>query len=114
MRAALDHASLVPGVCLGITDQDALDSLEKTPGSFGTTALGLILSEGRQVHTFRVNGLPPTDPKYPFALTLILIYQPKISPATRDFLGFVQSKEGRRLLLRSGYRPLAAGPGSGG
>lgn len=106
MRAALDHAHALPGVSVGITDQEALAQLEKTPGSFGTTVLGLVVSERRQVQALRVNGAHPSDPAYPFFLTLSLVHRPgTASAAVRDFLAFVGSKDGRRILLKAGYRP---------
>lgn len=115
MRAALDHAHTVPGLSVGITDQEALTQLEKTPGSFGTTVLGLVVSEARQVQTLRVNGAHPSDPAYPWYLTLMLVHRVELASAvTRDFLAFAGSKEGRRILLKAGYRPLPDSlPGKG-
>ena len=111
MQAALEQAHALPGVRIGITDQEALDQLERTPGSFGTAALGLVKSEERQVQALTVGGIPPTDPAYPFFLTLSLVYKPETcSPATRSFVAFALSKEGRQILLKAGYRPLALAP----
>jgi phosphate transport system substrate-binding protein len=115
MRAALDRAHLLPGVCIGITDQEALANLERAPGSFGTAALGPILSESRKVQILSVDGLRPTDPGYPFLLTLILVHRPgAASSNTKDFLEFIRSKQAQRLLLQAGYQPLQpARPESG-
>jgi phosphate transport system substrate-binding protein len=107
MKDALEKAHAIPGVCVGITDQEALLRLEQTPGSFGTTVLGLVVSEGRQVQVLPVGGVHPEDPAYPFCLTLSFVYRPQeCSPTARSFLAFTRSKEGRRLLARAGYRPL--------
>jgi phosphate transport system substrate-binding protein len=115
MRAALDRAHLLPGVCIGITDQEALTNLERTPGSFGTAALGPILSEGRKVQILSVDGLRPTESRYPFQLTILLVHRHGIdSSNTRDFLEFIRSKPAQRLLLQAGYQPLLpARPESG-
>lgn len=111
MPAALAHAHALPGVCVGVTDPDALTYLENTPGSFGTTVLGLIVSEGRHVQTLTVNGASPLEPAYPLALTLLLVYRPeRASSATHAFLEFARSKEGQRILIKAGYQPLPAKP----
>ena len=111
MPAALERAHALRGVCVGITDPDSLTYLEKTPGSFGTTVLGLLASGDRQVQALTVNGASPLEPAYPFALTLILIHRPeKASSATRAFLDFTRSKEGHRILIKAGYQPLPAEP----
>lgn len=111
MPAALEHAHALRGVCVGMTDQDALTFIEKTPGSFGTSALGLIVSGGRHVQTLTVNGANPLDPTYPFSITLILVHRPeKASSATRTFLDFTCSKEGQRILVKAGYQPFPAEP----
>lgn len=111
MSASLERAHAVPGVSVGITDQEALDRLEQTPGSFGTTVLGLVLAERRHVQVLPVNGVPPSDPNYPFFISLTLVHRPGTSSAAiRGFLEFIRSNEGRQILLSTGYRPSAAGP----
>jgi phosphate transport system substrate-binding protein len=98
-------------VCVGITDQEALTRLEQTPGSFGTAAQGLIVSEGRHVQALAVDGVSPGNRTYPFLLTLVLLHRPAgATPATLEFLDFVRSKEGRRILSKAGYQPLPAPP----
>jgi len=111
MKASLDLAHALPGVCVGITDQEALTQLERIPGSFGTGVLGLIVSEGRQVKALPVNGIQPTSPDYPFRLTLRLVFRPSTcSTAARAFLAFAQSREGRQIITQAGYSPLVESP----
>jgi phosphate transport system substrate-binding protein len=106
MRPALEHAHALPGVQVGITDQEALARLEKTPGSFGTTVLGLIVSEGHHVQALTLDGLRPSDPAYPHSLSLLLVCRAAgLSPATHGFLDFARSKEGGAILARAGYQP---------
>ncbi|WLT32218.1 PstS family phosphate ABC transporter substrate-binding protein [Geothrix sp. PMB-07] len=108
MKATLDQAHALPGVCVGITDQEALTQLEQTPGSFGTAVLGLIVSEGRQVKALPVDGIQPTSPDYPFTLTLRMVFRrSEWSAAAQSFMAFAQSKEGRQILSQAGYRPMA-------
>jgi phosphate transport system substrate-binding protein len=109
MEAALHHAHQLPGVYVGITDQEALTYLERTPGSFGTTVLGLIVSEKRRVQVLPVNGVLPSQPGYPFHLTLALVHRGgHASPATQDFLAFATSAAGGRILASCGYRLIPA------
>lgn len=111
MPSALNHAHALAGVCVGMTDQDALAYIEKTPGSFGTTVLGLIVSEGRKVQALAVDGASPMDKRYRFALTLTLVHRPAgASSATRGFLEFAGSKDGRSILVQAGYLPLPTDP----
>jgi phosphate transport system substrate-binding protein len=111
MPSALDHAHALAGVCVGMTDQDALAYIEKTPGSFGTTVLGLIVSEGRKVQALAIDGASPMDKRYGFALTLTLVHRPALaSSATRGFLEFVGSKDGGSILVQAGYLPLPTDP----
>jgi phosphate transport system substrate-binding protein len=110
MRAALDRAHALPGVCIGLTDQAALAHLEQTPGSFGTTVLGLIASEGRRVQALTVDGINPTQRTYPFVLALTLVHRnDRSSPAIRAFLDFAFSKEAQSILIKAGYQPISAG-----
>ncbi len=110
MRAALAQSQARQGVAVGVTDQEALAELERTPGSFGTTVLGLVLTEDRRVQILTLNGKKPTEPGYPLALMVNLIHRPDASAAALGFLGFLRSKEGLDLALRSGYRPVPAAP----
>lgn len=113
MEAALSRAHQLPGVFVGVTDQEALTHLERTPGSFGTTVLGLILAEKRRVQVLPVNGVLPSQPGYPYFLTLALVHRGgHASPATQSFLEFARSKAGGHILASCGYRlvPAPAGP----
>lgn len=108
MEAALSHAHQVPGVFVGITDQEALTHLERTPGSFGTSVLGLVVSEKRRVQALSVDGLPPSHPGYPFLLTLALVHHGgQASAAARSFLAFATSQAAARILAASGYQLIS-------
>jgi len=107
MEAALSHAHQVPGVFVGITDQEALAYLERTPGSFGTSVLGLVVSEKRRVQVLPVDGLLPSDPGYPFLLSLALVHRGgQASAAARSFLEFAGSTAAARILTSCGYQPI--------
>lgn len=115
---ALRDAKLIaearPGLQFAVTDQDAADALERSPGAFGTSTLGQILSEGRHLRALRLEGVTPSletlgNGRYVHVRHLYLVTTPTVRPATRAFLTFVHSPAGRELLLRYGYLPVDGG-----
>jgi len=100
----------IPGLFTGITDQDAADQIEKTPGSFGVTSLSLILSEARNIKPLSLGGVVPNvanleSGKYPCFMTMHLIHK-KHNPAVKRFIDFVFSREGQKVLRENGHQPL--------
>jgi phosphate transport system substrate-binding protein len=104
LKSASEKAHSIPGVCVGITDQEAAVQIEKTPGSFGTTSSSLVASEKRKIKALSVNGTAPTLSnisfgKYPYAVTLSLVYKrDKYRGAIKDFIEHVFSRDGQKLL----------------
>ena len=109
LKSAAEKAHAIPGVFVGNTDQDAALQIEKTPGSFGTTSSSLIAAEKRKIKPLSVEGIPPTPPnvsagKYPYAMTLYLVYKTdNVKGAIKDFIEFVFSWDGRKILSDNGY-----------
>jgi phosphate transport system substrate-binding protein len=112
IKSASEKAHSIPGVFIGGTDQEAAMQIEKTPGSFGTTGLSLISSEKRKIKALSVDGTAPTlfnvsAGKYPYAMTLSLIYQrDKYGGAIKDFIEYVFSRDGQKLLSDNGHVTL--------
>lgn len=83
--------------------------LAKTSNAIGFSDLGSLTIERHRIKPLRVNGVAPTlinvqKGKYPLLKPLIFVYrQEKLPPAAREFLAFVRSKEGARLLKANGY-----------
>lgn len=48
LKSAAEKTHSLPGVFVGMTDQDAAAQIEKTPGSFGTTSASLVTSEKKR------------------------------------------------------------------
>jgi phosphate transport system substrate-binding protein len=95
------------GMIMGITDQENLDTLTKTPGALGGTTLGQLLSEQRQLNILTLNGLTPSvgaldEGLYPLSKTLYLVTRPDTSPAARQFLDFIASDQGEKILFEYG------------
>ncbi len=107
MNEAINAASVRPGMILAVTDQENLESMEKTPGALGGGTLTQILSENRHVKILKLNGLAPSvkalqDGSYPLSKTLYLITGTETSPATRQFVAFIHSGKGEKILTEYG------------
>jgi phosphate transport system substrate-binding protein len=112
LKSASEKAHSIPGVFVGNTDQEAAAQIEKMPGSFGTTSSSLVSAEKRKIRGLSVDGVPPTltnlsTGKYPYAMTLSLVYKrDKYKGAIKDFIEFVFSKEGQKVLSDNGHVTL--------
>jgi phosphate transport system substrate-binding protein len=109
LKSASEKARSVPGVFVGNTAQDAAIKIEKTPGSFGTTSISLIAAEKRKIKALTVDGAAPTisnvsTGKYPYATTLSLVYKrDKYKGSLKDFIEFIYSRDGQKLLSDNGH-----------
>jgi phosphate transport system substrate-binding protein len=112
IKSAYEKAHYIPGVFVGGTDQDAAVQIEKTPGSFGTTSSALVTAEKRKIKALSVDGAVPTlsnvsTGKYPYALTLSLVYKrDKYGGTIKDFIEYVFSRDGQKLLSDNGHVTL--------
>ena len=118
LKSAAEKAHSIPGVFVGVTDQEAAEQIEKTRGSFGTTSSSLMAVEKRRIKALFVDGAAPAPSniadgvhlsagKYPFTMTMSLVYKKDADKgAVKDFIKFVFSKDGRKLLSESGHVTL--------
>lgn len=107
MKQAVDAALSRPGMSIASTDQDAVDMLEKTVGALGVTSFSLIQTEKPSLKVLSVNGVAPStktlaDGSYRHVKTMYLVRVARSDAALR-FSAFVGSREGRQLLLNTGY-----------
>ncbi|MCG3149144.1 MAG: Phosphate-binding protein PstS [Verrucomicrobiae bacterium] len=92
-------------------DADIAKAVATNPNGIGYVGMHLLKELG--VHPVSVNGVPPTtlavnEGFYPYArLILLYVNQAKVTPPTRQFLRFVQSRRGQAVLERHGYVPAA-------
>jgi len=99
-------------VYVGNTDQEAAEQIEKTPGSLGTTSSSIVAAEKRKIKALSVDGAAPTLPnvsagKYPYAMTLSLVYKKdKYQGSIKDFIEFVFSRDGQKILSDNGHVTL--------
>ncbi len=83
------------------------------PGSFGTTSAAIVAAEKLKIKALSVDGVFPTLPnvsagKYPYAMTMSVVYKrDKYMGAVKDFIDFVFSNEGRKVLSANGHVTLS-------
>ncbi len=113
LKSASQKAHSIRGMFVGNTDQEASAQIEKTPGSFGTTSMSLIAAEKPKIKALSVDGSQPTltnvsTGKYPYVHTLYIVYKKnKNRGAIKDFIEFVFSKDGQKLLSDNGLVTLS-------
>ena len=103
MAAALDAAFARPGILTAQNDQENAETLEKTAGSLGVVALAQLASEKRSLKVLAFDGVTPlaamaADPTFDFAKDLYIVSRSDASEATKGFLEFVRSTQGRAIL----------------
>jgi phosphate transport system substrate-binding protein len=91
---------------LATSTQDAFASVRTVPGAIGfgpyTADLG-----GSGLQVIAINGIAPTEVKYPSALTLSLIYRDTtVTKAARDFIDFAFTPAGRKAIIENGGVPV--------
>ncbi len=112
LKAAYDKAHSIPGVFVGGTDQEAAQQIERTPGSFGVTSSSVIATEQHKIRALSVDGAVPTltnvsSGKYPYTMTLCLVYKKdQYKGHIKEFIEFVFSREGQKLLSDNGHVTL--------
>ncbi len=109
---AMDIAIANKHFLFASTDQQAVDTIEQTPGSFGVTALSLILSEKRDLHALTFDGVAPTveaciSGDYPIVKRFYFIL-PKEGRTSEvnAFIDFVFSEKGGEILKQYGCYPV--------
>jgi phosphate transport system substrate-binding protein len=107
MDRALTEAQGRKDMLLGITDNDAFESVKKTQGAVGMLALSLVLAEPSTVNVLRLNGVQPSVAnisagKYPYVKHLYLITKKGLPPAAANFVKFLGSPKGRAIAAKYG------------
>lgn len=111
MREAVERAQRRDGLIMAMTEQDTADVIEKIPGAFGGLTLALVVSEKREIHVLKVNGIVPTaralaNGSYPYSKTFFMVTKRDAPPAVRQFVDFVRSPAGRAILSKNGQNAL--------
>ena len=111
MAESVELSQRREGMIVATTDQDCADAIERTRGSFGTSTLALVASEGRRIRILSLSGVAPTtksvrDGTYPCTKTFYMLTRQSPSPTAEKFIRFVRSPEGKAILSRVGHVPL--------
>ena len=107
-KKAMDSLESRPGMLVVATAQEAADLVEGTPGAITTSAINLITAEKRAMRALKIDGVEPNartvaDGSYPYYKPVILVTMPKPSSQVQKFVGFVRSKAGHDILVRTGH-----------
>lgn len=107
MDEAVSRAMAREGMILAITDQESAETVEKIPGALAAATLTQMYSEKRQVGILTLNNVMPSvqslsDGSYPLSVSLYLVTDNRSGETTHDFLKFLHSSEGRRILKANG------------
>jgi len=117
LKLASEKAYSIPGVFVGMTDQEATTQIEKTPGAFGISSAAIVLTEKIKIKALSIEGIAPTlsnvaTGKYPYTLTFFLIYKrDKYKGSVKDFVEFVFSQDGKKLLSHHDHVTLLRATG---
>jgi phosphate transport system substrate-binding protein len=111
MEQAMKTALTRPGMIMAITDQEAVEQVEKTYGALGAGSLCEIISEKSNVTVLSLNGVKPsvkalTDKSYPLVKSLYLITTPSTTAPARAFAEFFQSPTAAKILKEYGSLPV--------
>jgi phosphate transport system substrate-binding protein len=107
MNRAIDDGFKLPGVKIAATDQDAANALGSIPGAFGVSTLVQVRAEARPLDPLPVGGVAPglaalANGSYPYGKTLYLVARGESTVAVQQYLGFLASPAGRKLLTGLG------------
>jgi phosphate transport system substrate-binding protein len=117
LSEAVSEALSRKGMLMALTDQDAADLIEKTPGAFGFSTMTQVVAEKRKLKMLTLNGMVPGTGKlaagtYPYSKTFSFVIKSDPPEPVRKFLDFVFSPEGRKILEQSGNVPLGKRDGN--
>ncbi len=107
MSYAVQLALSRPGMIMAITNQESDSTVEKLSGSLGVSTLAEIISERRTSKVLFLNGVQPAVKAlergtYPLSKPFYFITASRPSPLVQQFISFVYSAAGRKILSENG------------
>jgi phosphate transport system substrate-binding protein len=110
VRDAVTAAEKRRGMLIALTDQDAIEHLEKTPGALGPTALNEIIASRLRLIALSLDGVVPSpaalgDGSYPLFLRYFLVTGKRMDAFAEKFIAFVRSEAGQSILIETGHAP---------
>jgi phosphate transport system substrate-binding protein len=109
--AAAGEALKRPGLPVAENDLEALELLSKTKGSLGSTALGLIKSNGAALKVINIEGQTPSlaaleNGKYGLQRAFYLVSNATLKPAASVFLNYLKSPQALKEAALVEFGPL--------
>ncbi|RKF19980.1 phosphate ABC transporter substrate-binding protein [Alginatibacterium sediminis] len=107
LKQAVELAEEREGLLFASTDQETVNKIENTPGSFGVTSLALLLSENRTLKALTLDGVTPSPETidsglYPLVKRFYLILPETLSPNVQHVVDFIRSEKGAAILIQNG------------
>lgn len=111
---ALNQALERKGMVTASSDMEALQLIGETPGSLGSTTLGLVRLTNSNVRVFPIAGHTPSaralaEGDYPWSKVLYLVHRREPGARVQALLDFLHSPEARDFLARSEHLPASHG-----
>lgn len=111
MDKALTKALSQEGMMVAFTDQECADAVESVQRAIGTSTLAQIISEKRHLNTIMISGVMPDiknleNGSYKYYKTLFIVTGSNSTPVTKYFIEYINSKEGRAILAKTGHLPI--------
>ena len=108
MKAAIAAAEKRPGMLFALTDQEALEHIEKIPGALGATSLNEVMAHASSLKALTLDGVAASpaalaDGSYPVRHTYFLVTGREPSILASSFVNFVLSEPGLKILSESGH-----------
>ncbi|MCP5228666.1 substrate-binding domain-containing protein [Accumulibacter sp.] len=110
MDRAVTAAALRPGMVMGDNDFHTLKLIADTPGSLGTTTLGMLATTGSRVVVVPIDGVAPSlanleNGSYAWCKSLTVVLPLRPGVLAERFLAFLRSPAAAKLLLEYDYLP---------
>lgn len=104
---ALDAAYGRPGMLIAATDRDCSAAIEAADGTLGFITLTQFMTERPRISLLSLNTIEPTVRNmaagtYPLSKTLYAVTKASPAPLAARFIGFLRSKEARRIIQQTG------------
>lgn len=112
MEKAVDAATQRPGMVTADNDLEALKLINETPGSLGSTTLGLLTTSNARAVPLAINSVAPSlatlkNGSYPWRKPLVVALPPEPDALAERFAVFLRSSKARSILQRQDYLPAA-------
>jgi phosphate transport system substrate-binding protein len=110
-KAAYEESQTAKRWTTLLKDLEMNETLARTPNAIGFSDLGALTIERHRIKPLKINGVAPTlvnlqSGRYPLAKPLMFVYKgTTLPPAARQFLNFVRSRAGAKILRDNGYLP---------